>query len=80
MGEVRSRSVFEKMYLCRQQTKFWLILSKGQIVGTMGVQQCDTNVLEMKVSYKGVRKGGLGLKPPRDFDVLQKLYYLRKGN
>ena len=46
----------------------------------MGVQQCDTNVLEMKVSYKGVRKGGLGLKPPRDFDVLQKLYYLRKGN
>ena len=30
---------------------------------------------------KGVRKGeGLGLKPPLELDILQKLYYLRKGH
>jgi len=29
---------------------------------------------------KGVRKGGLGLKPPPlEFDMLQKFDYLRKG-
>jgi len=31
---------------------------------------------------KGVRKGGggLGLTPTHELDVLQKLYYLRKGD
>jgi len=30
---------------------------------------------------KGVRKGGvLGLKHPVELDILQKLYYLRKGD
>jgi len=29
---------------------------------------------------KGVRKGGLGVKPPHELDILQYLYYLRKGN
>jgi len=30
-------------------------------------------------AYKGVRKGGgLGLNPPLELDILQKLYYLRK--
>jgi len=32
------------------------------------------------VGDKVVRKGGgLGLKPPLELDILQKLYYLRKG-
>ena len=30
------------------------------------------------VAGKGVRKGGLGLKPPLELDILQKMYYLRK--
>jgi len=29
---------------------------------------------------KGVRKGGLGLTPPLELDISQKLYYLRKGD
>ena len=27
---------------------------------------------------KGVRKGGFGVKPPLELDILRKLYYLRK--
>jgi len=38
--------------------------------------------LEIRVYFglasKGVRKGGLWLTPPIEFDMLQKLYYLRK--
>ena len=30
----------------------------------------------MHVSTKDVRKGGLGLTPPLELDILQKLYYL----
>ena len=29
---------------------------------------------------KGVRKGGLGLKPPLELDILRKVHYLRKGD
>jgi len=33
-----------------------------------------------QLASKGVRKrGGLGLKTPLELDLLQKLYYLRKG-
>jgi len=36
-----------------------------------------------KVEYvvtKGVRKGWVGVKPPLELDILQKLYYLLKGD
>jgi len=33
---------------------------------------------KLNFSVKGVRKGGLGLTPPLELDILQKLYYLRK--
>jgi len=36
--------------------------------------------LHLQTVYKGVHKGGLGLKPPLELDILQKLYYLRKGD
>jgi len=29
-------------------------------------------------SIKGIRKGGVGVNPPLELDILQKLYYLRK--
>jgi len=29
---------------------------------------------------KGVRKGGFGVKAPTELDIIQNLYYLRKGN
>jgi len=32
----------------------------------------------IRISAKGVRKGGLGLTPPLELDILQKLYHLRK--
>jgi len=32
------------------------------------------------VATKGVRKGGFGVNPPLEFDILRNLYYLRKGN
>jgi len=34
----------------------------------------------MYSTAKGVRKGGFGDKPPLELDILQKLYYLRKGD
>ena len=30
------------------------------------------------INNKGVRKGGVGVNPPLELDILQKLYYLRK--
>jgi len=29
---------------------------------------------------KGVRKGGFGVKPPLELDILRRLYYLHKGD
>ena len=31
-----------------------------------------------RIVIKGVRKGGVGVNPPLELDILQKLYYLRK--
>jgi len=37
------------------------------------------NCLEVEwFFFKGVRKGGVGVKPPLELDILQKFYYLRK--
>jgi len=43
-------------------------------------ENCQGNHWKRVVDiYKGVRKkGGLGLNPPLELDILQKLYYLRK--
>jgi len=37
-------------------------------------------VSTLKVSQSRDRQGGLGLNPPFEFDMLQKLYYLCKGD
>jgi len=29
---------------------------------------------------KGMHKGGVGVNPPLELDILQKLYYLHKGD
>jgi len=31
-------------------------------------------------AYKGVRKGGSGVKPSLELEILQKRYYLRNGD
>jgi len=35
---------------------------------------------QITICIKGVRKGGLGLTPPFELDILQKLYYLHKDD
>ena len=44
----------------------------SDLSGCWRFQDCDM--------LKGGRKGGVGVNPPLELDILQKLYYLRKGD
>jgi len=60
-----------------QVKALWFIMSVSLVKATSGVG--DAAMISSQGAVQGrTQGGGLGLKPPLELDILQKLYYLRK--